>query len=436
MENKKQKNDNAYKKQVFAVILAAGYSSRMGAFKPLLPIGHKPAVEHLIDALEAVGIGKIVVVSGYKKEALSAALADRSVLLADNENFKDGMFSSLQKGIEEGMKAMDSCEQRQACQGFFLNLVDSPLTPAWVLEEVLAAHKKHPKSLIVPCYKGKKGHPLFIPTQYIEEILNHDGTGGLKAITTKYETEMIRLEVDAEEVVLDMDTPEAYEELKAYYEGEEQDEGCLALLKKAGIERLILIRHGQPLQHTGKILLGQEDIGLSEKGKEEARLAGEKLYSVHFKNEILYTSDLSRARETAECIQEVYQHKNNLLKEGKPLVVIEKNCLREMHLGDWDGRLIEEIKQAYPEEFEKRGKQLLTYKRGLESENFYDLQYRVLKGFGKIIKSHKGKDLALVAHGGVIQVILAELDGIPLEEAIKMKCKTGEILIRTTEIGL
>lgn len=435
MEKKIQRNET-----VFAIILAAGYSSRMGAFKPLLPIGDKVAIERIIETLEQAQIGEILVVAGYKKEQIYQFLSHKKVAIVDNDQFDKGMFSSIQKGVEAGIKAIESHGPNKKCAGFFLNLVDSPLTPHWVLEKILEKHEGNKDSFIVPCYRGKKGHPLFIPSKYIADILKHDGTGGLKTITNKYEHKLIRMEVEAEEVVLDMDTPEAYEELKEYerniHEGHQAGMstvkfmGLVEVLKKSKIQRIMLVRHGQPQQHSGKILLGQTDIGLSKKGKDEALLASGGLWDLGIGSKTLYTSDLKRARETAEIIKLALAGKNTQEDGNQPLQLKleEKDFLREMNLGQWDGKLMEEIKEKWPAEFEKRGNNLLTYKNGLDSENFYDLQYRVLKGFEKIIDTHREKDLILVTHGGVIKVLLANLEGVPLREAIKKKIGTGEVI--------
>jgi probable phosphoglycerate mutase len=101
-----------------------------------------------------------------------------------------------------------------------------------------------------------------------------------------------------------------------------------------------------------------------------------------------------------------------------------------MHLGEWDGRFIREIQESFPEEYERRGRDILRYKRGTEAENHYDLQYRVMKALRRILESERkreAQDIVIVAHAGVIRVIIANLRGIPLEEAIKTDIPRGSI---------
>ncbi|MCL1895858.1 MAG: histidine phosphatase family protein [Clostridiales bacterium] len=137
--------------------------------------------------------------------------------------------------------------------------------------------------------------------------------------------------------------------------------------------RIFLIRHGQPVQHSGKIFLGQSDIPLSEQGKGEAETAGDRLLSLGARPKRIYTSDLSRAMETADIIAEKLG--------GVP--VIPDILFREMAMGTWDGELVEDIRKKFPEEFEKRGDDLRNY-RTPGGENFYDLSSRVTREFHRI----------------------------------------------------
>lgn len=420
---------------IAAVILSAGYSSRMGDFKPLLPIGDSTAIELEINALKEAEIHQITAVIGYKKELLYQLLIENRVRAVYNSRFSEGMFASIQVGVKT---ALDT-----HIKGFLLMLVDCPLISKNIILQVIDAHRKNPDALIVPCYRGKKGHPLFIPSIYAKEIIEYDGPGGLKAITNKYENNMIRLEVNDEAVVLDMDTQEGYEEILEYYHEHKSKEGktenlvpdfgsisdsYLKLARENGVKRLFLVRHGQIVQHQDKIFLGQTDIPLSELGKRQARNAGKKLYEMGVETQQIYTSDLSRAKESAQRIGMVFDEKWQGKHLGQEISIIEDPSLREMCLGEWDGKFISEIKGAYPEEFKKRGEELLAYKYGNDCENFYDLQYRVMKGFKKLLKEHHSEDMVIVSHTGVIKVLLANLHDLTLAEAIHQKIPTGQII--------
>ena len=178
--------------------------------------------------------------------------------------------------------------------------------------------------------------------------------------------------------------------------------------------RIILVRHGEPIQHRGKIFLGQTDIALSEKGIEEAKSAGQKLLEMDVIAEYIYTSDLLRAFETANIISEAL---------GDTPVIKDK-LFREMNMGSWDGEFIEEIKTKFPEEYLKRGEDIINY-RMPGGENFYDLKGRVTREMWRLLTGDfaesyakgKSKDFVLVAHLGVMKSIVAELS-LESEEAV------------------
>ena len=386
--------------RIGAVILAAGYSSRMRSFKPGLQIGDKTVIARLITSFQDAGIRDIVVVSGHNREILHSLIAGFDVTESYNENFPQGMFTSIQAGVKKTDKAL---------RGFFLIPVDCPLLERETID-ALVRETKDDSSFAVPCFRGKKGHPLYIPMKYRDEILNHDGTGGLKGITDKYDHLITRVETGRESTVLDMDTPAAYEELKAFYERGMKSE---SLAELASGRTFYLIRHGQPQQHRDKIFLGQTDVPLSDTGIKQAEAVRAKLPDGIGR---IYSSDLKRAKQTAQIIS------------GE---VTEVRGFREMNLGSWDGRYIEDIKCEYPKLYEKRGKNLFSFKIGNKAENFYDLQYRVIKALTDILKKDDSRDIFIVAHSGVIRCIENNLKGGSVEDEWQ-KPATGDIRVVRT----
>ena len=266
--------------------MAAGYSSGMEAFKPLLPLGEGFVLDYVAISLRQAGIKDIYLVTGYAREKLRPAIEKHDLIEVYNSSFSLGMFSSIQAGI----KALP----RQA-PGCFLVPVDCPLFGSETVEkmvegitagttvEVMAgavgdpgedtdrgAEQKLEKGTVfaVPVYRGKKGHPLYVPKRHFAEIVNHDGGGGLKAVTDKYFEEMLRISVPGEGVLMDMDTQEQYENVKFFLAGGKVSEKLAPL---APGRRFILVRHGQIRQHKEKIFLGQTDVPLSQVGIDQAR---------------------------------------------------------------------------------------------------------------------------------------------------------------------
>ena len=177
------------------------------------------------------------------------------------------------------------------------------------------------------------------------------------------------------------------------------------------------MRHGQPRQHTGKVFLGHANVPLSDIGREEAAEAAKKLRSLGARPTRLYTSDLSRAKETAEIISEQLN------------VPIEEDIMfREMAMGSWDGLLIEDIRRKFPGEYEKRGKDLRNY-RTPGGENFYELRSRVTREFFRILteETKPGEDIVIVAHLGIVVVLTEELSFAESGAGNSMTFPTGSV---------
>lgn len=394
-----------------AVILAAGFSSRMGAFKPVLPLGDEAVIARLLRVIKEAGIKQIAVVTGHNREELQPYIETAGVggvsqvVEVFNSRFEEGMFTSMQVGTATMSENLD---------GFFIIPVDCPLITSEVLTALMESFD--PDKFSVACYRGKKGHPLLIPAKFRQEIIDHGGKNGLKAITDRDLSLMQRIETGFEGVVMDMDTPEAYEEIKEYLAG-----GCVSddLTELAKDRRFILVRHGQIEQHKEKIFLGQTDVPLSRQGIIQASQAAfqiDKMVLYTFK---IYASDLKRASKTAGIIKAFISILETLeLEPG----------FREMNLGPWDGKFISEIKATMPEEYEKRGRNIMTYKMGHGSENFYDLQYRVCRTLANILKEDNSYDIIIVAHSGVLRCIENNLKGGSVSDPWN-KINNGEVRV-------
>ena len=432
-----------YNKRFGVIILAAGLSSRMQAFKPLLPVDGRPAIEGLIETAKAAGLSDITVVTGHSRERLQPVLARHGVAEAFNEDYESGMFSSIKAGLAKASQT--AAAESTVKDGYLLMPVDCPLISVSVLRAVMdavlaadaaeaaAPDKTGGDAFAVAVFEGKKGHPLYIPGSLIEEILRSDGTGGLAAITDKYADSMIRVETGEEGCLLDMDTPEGYEDIKRFVaKGFAREKLELLTARK----RIILVRHGETRQHEEPMFIGQYDVPLSEEGCAQAQAAGQEIVKLMAEDveaellgmdkfgkepmpaiERIYSSDLVRAMETADIIADAINKAYPQLAEltGGPIRIKRDPGLREISLGSWDGRPIREVAEQYPEEYERRGKDIFSFKmRGAES--FYDMQYRVKAAFRNILRNDDAKDIIIIAHSGVIRALENSIRGLQVSE--------------------
>jgi len=184
--------------RIGAVILAAGLSTRMGDFKPLLSIGPRTLLGHTISLFKTSGVEDIVVVKGHRSGELEQELNRyhcRSVL---NENFTDGMFSSVQSGVKALASAHDA---------FFLLPVDIPLVQQRTVGTLLMALDQDPSTLVFyPEYRFRRGHPPLIRAELIAEILSFNGQGGLQTLLRRYHQHARNILVNDPFILLDIDT--------------------------------------------------------------------------------------------------------------------------------------------------------------------------------------------------------------------------------------
>lgn len=401
-----------------AVILAAGLSSRMKDFKPLLHVDGTTAIEGLVESAKVAGIDDITVVTGHNRELLSPVIAAMGVREAYNEDYEQGMFSSVKTGL--------AAAAASGKKGYLLMPVDCPLVSASVMREVMSAGLKEPEKFAVPVYEGKKGHPLLVSAGFIDEICTWQGGGGLKAVTNAHPDEMVRVPVNEEGCLLDMDTPEGYEEIVNFVKkGFRRDKLEVLSWKK----RIILVRHGQTKQHDEPVFAGCYDVPLNDEGRAHAEASAKAVVDLIRADvaaeeagidpfgkepmpaiERVYSSDLSRAAETAG---EICRRIGAELPRSPQVKTMED--LREINLGEWDGRPVREIKEKYPEEYARRGEDMFTFKTA-GGENFYDMQYRAVRGLREILGNDDARNIIIVAHSGVIRALENNLKGLRVDD--------------------
>lgn len=191
-----------------AVLLAAGFSSRMGKCKALLDIEGTSALRRASLSMHLAGVGDLVVVTGCYREDVEIESARCGIRTVFNEHFEKGMFSSVQTG---------AAAISQGADAFFLLPVDIPLVrPATYAALREAFLKNTNMAVVIPSFRGRMGHPPLISSKLIPEILEWGGDGGLRAILDRHQKETLILEVPDEGTVLEMDTPEEYETLKSF----------------------------------------------------------------------------------------------------------------------------------------------------------------------------------------------------------------------------
>ncbi|MFW5855113.1 MAG: DVU_1551 family NTP transferase [Thermodesulfobacteriota bacterium] len=197
--------------RITALILAAGFSSRMGRFKPLLPMGESTVLERVVEIYRWVGIEEIGCVVGHRRDELIPLLRNLGVRPIRNAGYEEGMFSSVVAGI-------DSLPVETEC--FFIHPVDIPLVRPSTLARLLEIREEHPQAILFPIFKKERGHPPLIPNWCIHQIRNWKGGGGLRGFLIRNEASSVNVPVADRFIHKDMDSPEDYQllvdDLKTY----------------------------------------------------------------------------------------------------------------------------------------------------------------------------------------------------------------------------
>ncbi len=184
-----------------SLLLAAGRSRRMGAFKPLLPFGERTVVEACIGNLRESGIEEIVVVIGHRANEMRERLAHLPIRFAVNADAESEMGVSIARGVE----AVSS-----VASAVFIALVDQPAIPPSTIAFLNSEGNRMGARLVVPEYEGRGGHPVRIDLSFRDELMNLDPQRGLRGLFETHREEVLRVAVTSPYVARDMDQWDDY----------------------------------------------------------------------------------------------------------------------------------------------------------------------------------------------------------------------------------
>lgn len=196
--------------KICAILLAAGQASRMKAVKALLPLPVLPGAKHC-SALEALarlyreaGVRDVIAVSGHHAAEVEAAARSLGLVTARNPEPEQGMFSSVRVGLRA--VAAD-------CDWIFVHPVDVPLVRPLTVRALLEGARAMPRTVLIPGFEGREGHPPLLPAGFAKNILAHRGGQGLRGALAALPRRL--MEVADSFILEDMDRPEDYARLRA-----------------------------------------------------------------------------------------------------------------------------------------------------------------------------------------------------------------------------
>lgn len=188
-------------RKVSAILLAAGFSSRMGELKALLPWKGKTLIEYQIEQLLEVGLAEIIVVLGYRAEELQKRISAYDVITVLNENYPNGKSTSIQKGVSCVADDID---------GILVSAVDQPVSSE-TLRTLIRAFHQTKRKVLIPVYQEKRGHPVLFSVSVKRDLMKvNEESKGLRNVIQKYHDAIEHIPVNEPHVLLNLNNLDDY----------------------------------------------------------------------------------------------------------------------------------------------------------------------------------------------------------------------------------
>lgn len=201
--------------RVGALITAAGLSTRMGDFKPILKLGSLSLIQQVVNNFINADVTDIIVVTGYKSNEVMKSLSGYNITFIYNEKYET---TQMLDSVKLGLKAIEKLRVDR--------FLFCPCDVAAFKTETIDVLLKTEGLIVVPEYTKSNsksgttttGHPICIDSSLIPSILRYKGHDGLRGAINHTGISICRVEVSDEGILLDADTKEDYEKLKKIYQ--------------------------------------------------------------------------------------------------------------------------------------------------------------------------------------------------------------------------
>ncbi len=179
----------------------------MGRDKALLDYHGRSFLENIVQSVRIAGLDPIMVVLGYHAEEIRCSVQLPGVQMVLNPDYQLGQTTSLQAGLRQ-LLSTDA-------GAVLLCLVDHPLISPEVIRQLCRLYLDSGAPLVIPTYRRRRGHPVLIARALFDDLLRLRPDQGARSLLQKHYPAARWLEVEDRGVIVDVDTPESYEALKA-----------------------------------------------------------------------------------------------------------------------------------------------------------------------------------------------------------------------------
>jgi len=191
--------------RIWAIILAAGESRRMGEPKLLLPFGRTTIIETVVEHCLESSVDGILVVLGHQWQKILEKIKNYAVETTVNPDYKTGMLSSVQWGFRKLPR-----EARAA----LVVLGDQPGISAQTIDQVIDAFQGGTKEIVLPVFKDSKGHPLLVSVKFRRDIQSLDAATGLRGLLALHPADIMKVEMPNHSILQDIDNPGDYKKAR------------------------------------------------------------------------------------------------------------------------------------------------------------------------------------------------------------------------------
>ena len=188
---------------VSGIILAAGFSRRLGLDKLLLEINHGPIIENVIRAAVKSSLDEIILV--YRRKVVKAIADSYRIKTIQNEDAKNGQSTSVVKGIRAANAATDA---------YLFMVGDQPFLNSETINCILDCHVKKPDQIIVPLYNDHAGTPVLFPVSFQNDLLLIRGDTGGRSVIQAFKDRVTHICIEQSSIGYDVNTTADLENIK------------------------------------------------------------------------------------------------------------------------------------------------------------------------------------------------------------------------------
>lgn len=183
---------------ISGIIMASGFSNRMGQDKLLLKINNKRIIEYVIEAAKESDLNEVVLV--YRSKEIKKIASYYNIKTVYNSKAHLGQSQSVIRGIKNSIN-----------NSYMFLVGDQPFTDSKVINRLIYEYRKDTNNIIVPCSNGNISMPIIFPSIFKKDLLKIEGDKGGREIIRDNPRSVIRVNINNEYLLKDIDTIEEYD---------------------------------------------------------------------------------------------------------------------------------------------------------------------------------------------------------------------------------